>query len=58
LNAELDAANACSGWNACAAVSIALSFTFDINTLPCLAMEQFFCQTATISGEIVLSLAQ
>jgi hypothetical protein len=41
LKAELATANACNGWNACSAESIAWTFTFDINTLPCLAMEQF-----------------
>ncbi|WP_222938135.1 hypothetical protein, partial [Pseudomonas gessardii] len=36
--------------------SFPFSFTFDINVLPCLQVEQFLSDM-TLSGEIVLSLA-
>jgi len=41
---------------ACAADTIALSFTFDINVLPCLQVHQSLIDRNP-AGEIVLSLA-
>jgi hypothetical protein len=41
---------------ACAADTIALSFAFDINVLPCLQMHQSWVDRNPV-GEIVLSLA-